>query len=355
MKKVFSLILAVCMTLSLCACGDGSSSAGNNSSAPKGSAGDNTSSSIDPLNITFNISVSGDMYDQMTSKFSELCAELSDGAITVQVVAAGTLGSAREVVEACQLNSVNMIWAADSELDQVVGNLSWAWLPYTVINYEQADEYYNEGWIDEAIGEICQQAGIVCIAGSENGTRLMCTKGVVVDSIDKMNGLKVRVPEQAPLVRFYSLCNAMPSTITANESFSAMQQGTVDASDNTLVNLNNLGFFDICDGITALNYQYSSAKICANKAWWDGLSDSQRDVISKAATEAGLVLRTIIRDNEKSLFETAKGMGITVVEPDEAFQNALRQAASTMWQEAYNDYPEAYHGYIDKMIETFGN
>ena len=114
MKKVFSLILAVCMTLSLCACGDGSSNAGNNSSAPKGSAGDNTSSSIDPLNITFNISVSGDMYDQMTNKFSELCNELSDGAITVQVVAAGTLGSAREVVEACQLNSVNIIWAADS-------------------------------------------------------------------------------------------------------------------------------------------------------------------------------------------------------------------------------------------------
>ena len=98
----------------------------------------------------------------MTNKFAERCKELSDGAITVQTVAAGTLGSAREVVEACQLNSVNMIWAADSELDQVVGNLSWAWLPYTVTNYEQADEYYNEGWIDEAIAEICAEAGITC-------------------------------------------------------------------------------------------------------------------------------------------------------------------------------------------------
>ena len=82
MKKVFSLILAVCMTLSLCACGDGSSNAGNNSSAPKGSAGDNTSSSIDPLNITFNISVSGDMYDQMTNTaqlpFRSSRPELSD-------------------------------------------------------------------------------------------------------------------------------------------------------------------------------------------------------------------------------------------------------------------------------------
>ena len=347
MKKLLSLVLAVAMLLSLCACG--SKEATSNPGATDDESG------IAPLNITFNVAVSGEMYDAMTNKFAERCKELSDGAITVQTVAAGTLGSAREVVEACQLNSVNMIWAADSELDQVVGNLSWAWLPYTVTNYEQADEYYNEGWIDEAIAEICAEAGITCVAGSENGTRIMCTKGVIVDSIDKMKGLKVRVPEQAPLVRFYSLCGSLPSTITASESFSAMQQGTVDGSDNTLVNLNNLGFFDIVDCITALNYQYSSAKICANKAWYDALSDAQREVIEQAAAEAGLLLRDWIRDNEAQLFEKAESMNITVVNPDEAFQAELKKAASVMWEEAYGDYPEEYHHYIDKMIETFGN
>ena len=349
MKKMFALILSAAMLLGLCACG--------NTETPPAAATSSAGSSetaIEPLNITFNVAVSGEMYDEMIKKFTERCTELSGGAITVQPVANGTLGSAREVVEACQLNSVNMIWAADSELDQVVGNLSWAWLPYTVINYEQADEYYNDGWIDEAIAEICAEAGITCVAGSENGTRLMCTKGVI-DSIDKMKGMKVRVPEQAPLVRFYTLCGALPSTITASESFSAMQQGTVDGSDNTLVNLNNLGFFDIIDGITALNYQYSSGKICANKAWYAGLSDAQREVIDAAAKDAGLLLRNWIRDNEADLFEKAESMGIEVVTPDEDFQAALREAASIMWEEAYADYPEEYHHYIDKMIETFGN
>lgn len=344
MKKMLLALLTAAMILGTCACG----------SKPAETTAAQDPNTIAPLNITFNVAVSGEMYDAMTNKFAERCKELSNGAITVQTVAAGTLGSAREVVEACQLNSVNMIWAADSELDQVVGNLSWAWLPYTVTNYEQADEFYNEGWIDEAIAEICSKAGIECVAGSENGTRLMCTKGVV-DSFDKMQGLKVRVPEQAPLVRFYTLCGCMPSTITASESFSAMQQGTVDGSDNTLVNLNNLGFFDIVDCITALNYQYSSAKICANKAWYDALSDAQRAVIDEAAKEAGLVLRDWIRGNESDLFKKAEEMGITVVNPDEAFSAELKKAASVMWEEAYADYPEEYHVYIDKMIETFGN
>ena len=116
MKKLLSLVLAVAMLLSLCACGS------KESTSNPGTTDDE--SGIAPLNITFNVAVSGEMYDAMTNKFAERCKELSDGAITVQTVAAGTLGSAREVVEACQLNSVNMIWAADSELDQVVGNLS---------------------------------------------------------------------------------------------------------------------------------------------------------------------------------------------------------------------------------------
>ena len=68
-----------------------------------------------------------------------------------------------------------------------------------------------------------------------------------------------------------------------------------------------------------------------------------------------MLLRDWIRDNEAQLFEKAESMNITVVNPDEAFQAELKKAASVMWEEAYGDYPEEYHHYIDKMIETFGN
>lgn len=353
MKRRFTaLALTLVMILSLAACGGNTQSAPAPSNSSDNAANDKAG--IEPLNISFNIAVSGEMYDGLSNLFAERCNELSDGAITVQVVAAGTLGSAREVVEACQLNSVNMIWAADSELDQVVGNLSWAWLPYTVINEEQADEYYNEGWIDEAISSICEKAGISCIAGAENGFRLVCAKGATIDSLASMNGLKIRVPEQEPLVRFYSLCGALPSTITASESFSAMQQGTVDGSDNTLTNLYNLGFFDIIDSITMLNYQYSSAKICANNAWWNDLSDAQREVIKAAAVEAGLYQRNFVRDQLSDLVDTAKEKGIEVVEPSADFQAEIKNAVSVMWDEAYEDFDPEYHVYIDKMIETFG-
>jgi len=344
-KRFFALVMTLACMMAMTACG------ATPSSPQPAASSDN---SIAPLKITFNIAVSGETFDQMSNTFAERCSELSNGAITVQVVAAGTMGSAREVVEALQLNTVNMIWAADSELDQVVGNMSWAWLPYTVINYDMADEYYNEGWIDEALGEICEGAGIKLVAGAENGFRVCCTNGKKISSADDLVGMKIRVPEQEPLVNFYTLLGCLPSTITASESFAAMQQGAVDGSDNTLFNLNNLGFFDIADTLLMLNYQYSSGKIAANSAWFNALSPEQQEIITTAAKEAGLEFRNTIRAQEDAIVDEISAKGVTVLEPDEAFQTAIREkAASIMWESAYNDYDEQYHVYIDKMIETF--
>ena len=65
MKKLLSLVLAVAMLLSLCACG--SKEATSNPGATDDESG------IAPLNITFNVAVSGEMYDAMTNKFAERC------------------------------------------------------------------------------------------------------------------------------------------------------------------------------------------------------------------------------------------------------------------------------------------
>ena len=374
-KRILVVALILSMAVFLFACGGNNSSGGNDSKeeAPAEEAAEeaeaeeepaeeaeepaeeSAAADVDPLQVTFNIAVSGEVYDNMSKIFADRCSELSGGKITVQIVAPTTLGSAREVVEATQLNTVNMIWAADSELDQVVENLSWAWLPYTITNFEDADKYYNEGWIDEAMAEICEGAGIKLVAGAENGFRLFAGKGAAPESLADISGLKIRIPEQQPLIQFYTLLGCNPSTITASESFAAMQQGTVDGSDNTLFNLYNLGFFDIIDYVEVINYQYSSGKICANLAWYNGLTDAQREIIDQAAEEAGMYQRNTLREMEQSMLDEAASKNITVAHPSEAFADEIREKAMVMWEEAYDQYDESVHQYIDKMIETFGN
>ncbi len=304
------------------------------------------------LTFTYNIAISGELVDGHNKLFQEKVAELSGGKISMQIVPNGTLGSAREVVEAVQLNSVNVAWSADSETDQVVGGMAWAWLPYMITSYEEADKYYNWGWISEELDKIMAKAGIAGIARSENGFRVLGKRGgKPVSSMADMKGLKVRVPQLYQYVEFYKRCGAMPTTITASESFTALQQGTVDAADNTIWNLYNFGFNELLTSITLLHYQYESAKIIANQDWWNSLTDGQRKIIGEAAQIASNYYRDGIRSREAKIIEEARAKGMVFVEPDEAFAKELRKVGMSMWEDARAKVPAEY---IDRVFKEFG-
>ena len=304
------------------------------------------------LTFTYNIAISGELVDSHNKLFQEKVAELSGGKIAMQIVPNGTMGGAREVVEAVQLNSVNMAWSSDSETDQVVGGMSWAWLPYMLTSYEEADKYYNWGWISDELDKIMAKAGIAGIARSENGFRVLGKRGGnPVKSMADMKGLKVRVPQLYQYVEFYKRCGAMPTTITASESFTALQQGTVDAADNTIWNLYNFGFNELLTSITMLHYQYESAKIIANLDWWNGLTAEQRKVIAEAAQIASNHYRDGIRGREAKIIEAAKAKGMVFVEPDAEFAKELRKVGMSMWEDARAKVPAEY---IDRVFKEFG-
>jgi tripartite ATP-independent transporter DctP family solute receptor len=345
LKRFTALFLVLALILTAF-----SGCAGGTSQEPAGESGGD--SAAEPLVVTWNSSIGGELVDQMNETFETELEKLSGGKIVAQIIPNSTLGSARETVEACQLGSVDLIWAADSEINQVVGNMGWAWVPYIITSYEEADKEYNGGWIEEELKKQCEAAGITFVADAENGFRLVATVGKPIDSLASMKGLKIRVPEQNDLVQWYTTLGCQPTTITATESFTAIQQGTVDGADNTLWNLYNLGFFDILDYVTVLNYQYNSAKIAGNLDWWNGLTDDQRSVIKEAATKAGAVYRDGVRSQTEELYKMAEEKGIELIYPSEEFSAELKEVAEGLWDKMRADYGDYY---IDLIFEHFGD
>ena len=348
-KRFYVLLFVIALVfISLSGCANSTSQEPSPSETQK----PDEPSTEEPLVVTFNSSVGGELFDKMTSTFEKRLEELSGGKIVAQIIPNSTLGSARETVEAVQLGSVNMIWAADSEINQIVGNMGWAWMPYMITSYEQADKDYNGGWIEEEMLKQAEKAGITFIANAENGFRLVASVGTPLNSLDSFKGLKIRVPEQRDLMEWYESLGCLPATITATESFTAMQQKTVDGADNTLFNFYNLGFFDILDYITILNYQYNSAKLAGNLEWWNSLNDEQRSIIKQAATEAGQVNIDGVRKQTEELIQLAEDKGIEVIYPDEKFSADLKAIGQGLWEKSraiYGDY------YIDLVLEHMGS
>ena len=65
-----------------------------------------------------------------------------------EVLAANSLGSAADTAQMIQFGTLDFNFNDDMSIDGILdGKLGFAWLPGLVKDYDEADKYYNNGWI----------------------------------------------------------------------------------------------------------------------------------------------------------------------------------------------------------------
>ena len=196
-----------------------------------------SSDSAEPVKFNVCHTLGGGMYDETIKRFAERVDALSGGRIQVNVIAAGTMGTARESAEALQLGTLEMTWLADGEVDTVVGKMGWAWLPYMFDTIEEAEQKYGKGWVRERLKAQMEAGGIVSLCAAGNMYRNLVNTKREILSLEDFAGLKVRVPEQRDLIEFYTLCGALPVAIASSEALTALEQRTIDGADSAVINL----------------------------------------------------------------------------------------------------------------------
>ena len=146
MKKAISLVLALCMILSLAACGQRTD---DNASTP-----DNTGTAEKTV-ITGSISHSSapdSTYDIGAHYFADLVKEYTDGTVILEIYPSAQLGSDKEAFEGHRMGSVDFSMPGASMLSQYKENIAVFNLPflfssredaYKVLDSELADEIYS--------------------------------------------------------------------------------------------------------------------------------------------------------------------------------------------------------------------
>lgn len=358
-KRTLTALLALSMLLSLALGGCGSDPAPQTAkpttpasdSADPGGTGAALGDSV-TFKINNTVSGVGTLQDQAIDEIIQKLSERSGGRIQGTKVAGGVLGGEREVTEAIQLNTLEMALISDMGIDSAVGGLSWAWMPFMITNYEDADQYYNNGWIGEELGKQMEAAGVIRLAATENDFRLVGNTKHPITSMDDFKGLKVRTPEIKEVLRFYELCGALPVGIATSEVLTALEQGTIDGVDNTVYNHSVLGVLDSLPYITKTNYMYNSGSIVCSKPFWDSLSAEDQALFREVSQEAGENFRTNWRAESQKLLDDGVANGtLEVTELTDEMYEAMKEIASQLWDEFGEKYdPEL----VTRVREQFG-
>lgn len=266
--------------------------------------------------------------------------EKTEGRYTASIIAAGSLGTGSDMAQMLQMGTLDVLMSDDMTMDGVLdGALGFAWLPGLVADYEEADAYYNNGWIADKVAEIMAENGLIRISSFCNGFRQVGNIVRPVTEMSDLAGLKIRTPSVESVVEFYEKCGALPVMISGSEVLNALQTGTVDGLDNAVFNYTNQGITDVITHITELNYCYSGGCFIAGSPFWDKLSDEDKAIFAECAQLASDEFTIFFREKTESMTQEGLESGQwTVDQPSDDMKAAMQEISEEIWEESREKY-----------------
>ena len=172
--------------------------------------------------------------------------------------------------------------------------------PWLLPTYEDVDRgMKGEG--GAALKAVLNEADVVCLAIGENGYRQVVNNRNPITKPEDMKGLKMRVPGSSVHVSLLKYIGADPLTMNQSEVYTSLQQGTIDACENTLDLLYTQKTLEVVKYLSLWNYSYDPLYLSVSRELWDSLSDEEKVVFQNAADEAMAYEVKITREKNEAL------------------------------------------------------
>jgi len=292
MKKAVALMLALIMALSLFGC---SSSKPSESKAPEGSKAPSSaapSASNAPaeepaevLTLKFDSSFTiGTPLNDIPQEVIKRVAEASNGTIVIEDFPNDSMGTSPERAPMLMAGETDISAHALSVFDQYNPQ-------QTVLNaffmFESWDHYRacQETDVYKTIVSNLESAiNATLVSDVYLGRRNFLSKKPI-ESLADLQGLKFRTPNEPMPIAAIQALGAAATPIVGSEVYTALQNGTAEASESGAAEIVNRAFYEICDYITFTGHQYQTQCIFISDAARERMTDEQYELIASVIKE----------------------------------------------------------------------
>ena len=205
----------------------------------------------------------------------------------------------------------NLIYSAFDPRFNVVS------LPYLFDSVEDADAKLD-GEAGQKMDEILSSYGLHCMGMAENGFRQLTNSVRPVHSVEDMKNLKLRVAGSNLLMKCYELWGADATNMNWSETYTALQQGTVDGQENPLPAIDAASVQEVQKYVSLWNANYDCLFFCINQDIYDNLTPEQQAVVDECGKLAVQYEREINRAGDDEILSRWQSKnGVEVVDNDE--------------------------------------
>lgn len=245
-------------------------------------------------------------------RMGDLLKEWTNGRITVEVYAAGQLGSEKETIEQTQMGAIDIDRISIGHLSAVVPEMNVFSLPYIFRSAEHAFKVCD-GPVGEELLATCEAHNLIGLGYYDSGQRSFYNTKKPVKSIADLKGMKIRVMGADIFSDMANALGAAATPMAFEEVYTALQTGVIDGAENNYPSYIEKGHYEAAKYYTQDEHLRVPEIIVFSKKTWNKLSSEDQALIKKAALESVPYQRSLWQKSAEEAKNKAIAAGCEII------------------------------------------
>jgi tripartite ATP-independent transporter DctP family solute receptor len=263
-------------------------------------------------------------HGQIMERFAKNVSDTTGGETKIQTYPDATLGDETQMLEGMQLGTVDMAKAITSVLASLIPAFGAFDLPYLFRDKDHMFTVLN-GDIGADLFDQMEAKGLKGLYWMDQGTRNFYTLDRAINSMQDLDGLKIRAIEAPVMLDTLKAFGASPTPMPFSELYVALQTHVVDGAENSPDALVSAKHHELVKYYAETEHFRTPVLVYMSKNKWDGLSQDQQTAITDAATEATDWGADLYEKEAATAVETMREAGIEITTPGlEPFREATQ-------------------------------
>lgn len=223
------------------------------------------------------------------------------------------LGDEKEMIEGMSFGTIDGGIITNAVIANVEPAFQLLDLPFLFANEAQAHKVLDGDVGQELMGKL-RNRGIIGLGFAEGGFRHMINNTRPVAQPDDVSGVKYRVMQNPVFLEMFSSLGGNPVPMAWGETFTAVQQGTIDGLEIPVAVIQANKFAEVTKYLSLTRHTYSALGVLISKRSFEKMTKEQQEAVRRAAPKAIAAQRAQVAENTKQIIEELKAAGMTVNE-----------------------------------------
>ena len=260
-------------------------------------------------------------YHVTAQYFADKVEEISGGDVQINIIPNGALGQEASLLQSVASGNLDMSISTAANASGFVPELGFLSVSYLFADGDHFTRTISDDDFNASLDSMIENRdpGFQRVATMTPGARSVYTTFGPVESLDDIEGEKIRVMSSPVESQVWSRLGALPVAIPFGDIYTGMQTGLIVAAENSpgsyALNKHN----EVAPYFSVTEHQWPISLIFVSDAAWERLDEDQRAAVTEAGRVTAEFAATSTIESDNALLESMSvKYGVKVNRPDTA-------------------------------------